>query len=236
RSDQITDRKAHVPLERLDAGLLQPVADRRNVRGHGRLDARDRLAGEGSPVARHGRRRAERLRAGGIGGAHVEVRPLAVVADEEQSAAFERAVDVDHGHAAPLRVGDDAIRGLEDETAQLHAVIMRVRSGRRASGVVFDAARFAPARVGRSVDAAQFDGGAGRALRDIGVLGTAANPSMDAAGAPSMARTLPKTPISRNALLRGAVRSSRAVAGALGLGARGALLDGAAALLEGDAE
>jgi len=35
------------------------------------------------------------------------------------------------------------------------------------------------------------------------VLGTAVNPSMEAAGAPSMARTLPKTRIPHHALLGG---------------------------------
>ena len=42
---------------------------------------------------------------------------------------------------------------------------------------------------------------AGRPLSAKGVWGTAVNPSMEAAGAPSMARTLPQTPFAHSALL-----------------------------------
>jgi len=53
-----------------------------------------------------------------IGRAYVEVRPLTIVAHQEATAVLESAVQMHHGDAASVGVGDHTVTGLQYEAAR----------------------------------------------------------------------------------------------------------------------
>lgn len=90
--DQIPCRKAHVRLERLDARLLQPIAQRRNVGGNRDLHAADGRIIEGPSVNSPSFQFGGKLGALDIGVPDIKVGALPVVAREEGAAVLEPAI------------------------------------------------------------------------------------------------------------------------------------------------
>ena len=97
--DQIAHREAHVGFERVDAGRVQPVAQRgtsagastsRRHTGAPRRCACPRLAGA-----------RQAPRALGVVGTDVEVRALPIIAHQERAAVFQSAIEMDDGRRAP---------------------------------------------------------------------------------------------------------------------------------------
>ena len=117
--DQVAHGEAHVRFERVDARGMQAVAQRWHVRRHLDFDSRDRLARERAAVDRLRRRHAQRACALRVGLAHIEMRPLAIVAHEERAAVFQAAVDLDDGNARAVRPVCDPVAGLQNEAARL---------------------------------------------------------------------------------------------------------------------
>lgn len=131
--DEVADREAHIRLEGLDTGLMQALAQRRDVGRDRHLDAGDRLAAERAALRDLRVRRAERAGARRVARAQIEERPLAVVPHQEGAAARQRPVEMDDGHGAVRAVTAHPISRLQDETAYLHRPIMldRARRGPR---------------------------------------------------------------------------------------------------------
>src|SRR5262249_35840807 len=94
--DQVSHGEADVGFERIDAGLVQAVAQRRYVGGRLGRDRAGRRAVECVPLGRLRRRHAECASAWRIGGPDKKARDLAVVADQERAALFELAVQIHH--------------------------------------------------------------------------------------------------------------------------------------------
>jgi hypothetical protein len=112
--DQVAHREADVGLEGGDAGGLEALAQRRHLGRRLDVDAGDGPTGERAPVAGRGRARAEpRPRPLEVRRLEAEVRPRPAVAHEERPAVLQPAVEV-HDRSA----GRDAVRRLEDETAE----------------------------------------------------------------------------------------------------------------------
>ncbi len=116
--DQVAHGEAHVGLERVDAGVMQAIAQGRDIRGCFHRYQSDGRAIEGALVDGLWLGRAELPSALGVGRSNVEVRTLAIVPHEERAAVREPPVNVDHGPAPAAGRRDDAIAGLEDEAAR----------------------------------------------------------------------------------------------------------------------
>ena len=103
--DQVAVREADVGLEGGVPGGREPLAQARHRRGHVRLDAHERAAGEVAQL----RRRGAHVRLAGERGfaaaRREEVRPEAIVLDEEGLARLETPVELHHRRAPAHAIG-----------------------------------------------------------------------------------------------------------------------------------
>jgi len=110
---------------------MQTITQRRDVRGYGDLDQRDRRSVERVFYGQSRLFRSGIEGPGGIGRADIEMRLLPIIAHEKRAAVFQPAIEVHHGSPTAARLSDDPIAGLENDTAGLGQQLS-CRSGRLA--------------------------------------------------------------------------------------------------------
>ena len=116
--DQIAHGKAHIGLERVDAGRVQPIAQRGYIGG-----CRDFEPHTGAPskvclLVACGRVRPARAPLD-IVRANIKVRALPVVAHQERAAILQSAVEMNDRYARPS-TRNNAIARLENESVRFH--------------------------------------------------------------------------------------------------------------------
>src|SRR5690606_37251792 len=114
---QVTCSEADIGLERFDVRRVQAIPEWRHVGRNRHVDAADGRAVVRASVEVRGLRRAEPLRAFGIGRPDVEMWSLPVVTNQKAVAVFQSPVTVlDRVTVTPGAAGD-TIRRLENEAA-----------------------------------------------------------------------------------------------------------------------
>ncbi len=110
--DEIAHRKAHVGLEGIDSGGMQPIPQPWNVRGRlcGNQNNRSRV--ESFPGDRFRLDGTQAARPPRICRANKKMRTLAIIPHQKRPAAGQRSVNMDHGPARTCAERLDAIAGL----------------------------------------------------------------------------------------------------------------------------
>ena len=130
--DQIARREAYVRLECIDVGRVETVPHAGDLGRSVHREQGRRRTVKRSLVGQCRRRCAQVPGALRVGRANEKMRPLPVVADEESPPRLQSSIDMDDGNALPMRSRDDAIAGLEDETAELgHRAIIEAHGAIR---------------------------------------------------------------------------------------------------------
>ncbi len=124
--DQIAERESHIPFEGVDAGFVQPVAQRRDILRRLDRNAHDGIAAERQLARCFGLGRAQRLRPSRVARADVEVGALPVVAHQKGAPILQPTIYMYDRQARPVAARYDSIACLEDEAAYfVHVRIVR---------------------------------------------------------------------------------------------------------------